>query len=174
MPVVAARNEITRAALAIPEVTHLAWIDDDMVFTPDALMRLMGHQRLIIGGLCHSRRQPYMPTLIQGLPLGQQSDLPLSYQYDYPEGLVEVEATGAAFLVVARQVFDAIAKSGEAPWDQAGYGEDVSFCRRARAAGFNIWVDTTVKIGHVAEVVVDDAFARRNRAVLMNPWRPST
>jgi hypothetical protein len=41
------------------------------------------------------------------------------------------------------------------------YGEDFLFCQEAKAAGCQIFVDTSVKIGHIAEVVVtEDSFNR--------------
>jgi hypothetical protein len=35
-----ARNIITARAMTIREITHLMWIDDDAVFSPDAIKRL--------------------------------------------------------------------------------------------------------------------------------------
>jgi SAM-dependent methyltransferase len=48
----------------------------------------------------------------------------------------------------------------------------VSFCRRAREIGYRIRVDTGAEIGHVAEVVVTDDYARRNRDFYAAPWIP--
>jgi GT2 family glycosyltransferase len=35
-----------------------------------------------------------------------------------------------------------------------GYGEDLSFCIRARGCGFDIWVDPKLQIGHKASTIV--------------------
>ena len=163
-----ARNAMTSVALAYKEVTHLMFIDDDMTFDRDAVRRLLTHDLPIVGGLCHNRRPPYPPILIHDSPRG------FEFQYDYPEGLVEVDATGAAFLLVKREVFEAIRAEfpDEEPWRPKGVSEDVSFCRRAREAGFKVFVDTTIKIGHVGEVVVDEGFAARNRTFKAQPWFP--
>src|SRR5574341_488017 len=54
-PVEIARNVLTGAVLfEVPDATHLLWIDDDMVFEPDALDRLLAHDLPIVGGLCHN------------------------------------------------------------------------------------------------------------------------
>lgn len=163
-----ARNSITQAAMSLPEITHLMWIDDDMVFGRDAFRRLLAHDLPIVGGLCHNRRHPYMPILMHATQRGA------AFQYDYPEGLVEVDATGAAFLLVKREVYEKIRAEfpNESPWDRVGAGEDVDFCNRARACGYKIMVDTTVKIGHVGEVVVDEKFAQRNREFRSAAWYP--
>lgn len=169
-----ARNQITEQVLAIPGVTHFLWIDDDMTFPPDAAKRLLAHDLPIVGGLCHNRRHPFMPILMHMTERG------FAYQYDYPEGLVEVAATGAAFLLVKREVLAEISEKcnkakGEAPWMPMGLGlgEDVSFCLRAAQLGYKIKVDTTLKIGHIGESVIDEAFARRNRMFKGRPWYPT-
>lgn len=163
-----ARNMITEVAVNRPEVTHLMWIDDDMTFEPDAVSRLLDHDLPIVGGLCHNRRHPYMPILVH-LDGGR-----FSFQYDYPEGLVEVDATGGAFLLMKKEVITKIhERYPEGPWSIIDVGEDVSFCKRATSVGYKILVDTTVKIGHLAEVVVDEEFAQRNRNFRANPWYPA-
>lgn len=166
-PVEAARNILTEGALKdIPGLTHLLFIDDDMIFEPGAFDRLLAHDLPIVGGLCHNRRPPYMPILMRSCGDGY------AFMYDYDRevdsrGLVEVDATGCAFLLVKREVFE---KIGEKPFTQEGYGEDVAFCRKAKAAGYTIHVDPTVEIGHVGEVVVNSDFARRNRDFVVFPW----
>ena len=158
---------ITSSVSSIDAITHLLWIDDDMTFAPDAARRLLAHDLPIVGGLCFGRRMPFPPTLIHITQRG------FSFQYEYPEGLVEPDATGAAFLLVKKEVFYKIhEKFKEGPWTPIGVGEDVSFCRRARDVGYKIHVDTTVKIGHIAESVVDEDFAKRNRTFQVNPWYP--
>jgi GT2 family glycosyltransferase len=172
-----ARNELTAGVLFDPacaDVTHLLWIDDDMVFAPDALRRLLAHDLSIVGGLCHGRRAPhYAPILLHRQPGGMMG---YAYQHDYPLGLVEVDATGGAFLLVKREVFETIEERfkapGEGPWSDRGHGEDTSFCERAKECGYKVFVDTTLEIGHIAEVVVDSAFSKRNRVSEFNPWYP--
>lgn len=175
--VVQARNDIAANILFNPiykDVTHLLWIDDDMVFAPDALKRLLAHDLPIVGGLCHGRRPPhYAPILCHKQPGGLMG---YSYQHDYPLGLVEVDATGAAFILVKREVFETIEEAfptpGEGPFTDKGHGEDISFCERAKECGYKIFVDTTLEIGHIGEVVIDSAFARKNRLAKFNPWYP--
>ena len=174
-----ARNELVRDALAFedPElgkVTHLLWIDDDMIFRSDAVPKLIAHDLPIVGGLCFNRHHPYNPVLLYDPPKGcEDAGFLFRYEWPQPPGLLEVDATGAAFLLTKREVFEKIAenlKPDEGPFTQGGWGEDVSFCRRARAAGYKVMVDTSIEIGHVGEVVVAEAFATRNRQGKLNPW----
>jgi len=167
MPIVLARQALTASALAtVPNLTHILWVDDDMCFQPDAIWRLLNHDLPIVGGLCHNRRPPsYQPILLKKFSEERRKDRGAEYGfiYDYPKGsLLPVDATGAAFLLVKREVFDHM--DGQEWWTPRGnVWEDISFCERARDAGFPAYVDTSLDIGHVGECMVDSAFAVRNR-----------
>lgn len=159
-----ARRFMTLRALAVPEVTHTMWVDADMTFAPDAVRRLLAHDLPIVGGLCFERRPPYAPTLWRD---GAQLR-------DYSDGLVEVDSTGGAFLLVKREVYEHIGEEFEATgwWlSSATHGlpgerraGDECFLARAKMCGYKVFVDTTVKTGHVASVVVDEDFYKMWRA----------
>lgn len=67
--------------------------------------------------------------------------------YDKYAGAMEVDAVGAGCLLVHRDVFQAIGTKG---WFDCipGYGEDISFCIRARKAGYKILCDTELQLSH--------------------------
>lgn len=158
-----ARRDLTVQALAQERVTHILWADADMTFEASALANLLDHELPIVGALCFERRPPYNPTIVVG-------DRVLG---DYPrDSLVRVDYTGGGFLLTAREVYDAIEKRyGSRSWWQSrvvdGLGNteagDASFLWRAKRCGFETCVDTAVKTGHVAKVVVDEAFVDRWR-----------
>ncbi len=177
MDVVTARRLLTDKALSTPSVTHLMWIDDDMSFAPDALERLLSWDLPIVGGLCHNRRDPYHPILGKHMdPAWGNGDGVVGFLYDHPpDARVEVDATGGAFLLVKRVVFEAITeKFGYGKWwapidDQS---EDFSFCERARAAGFKVHVDTGLEVGHLAEVMITSKTGAKLRERQWNKWNP--
>lgn len=173
-----ARQVMTKGALEAPDVTHLLWIDADMTFPPEALKRLIDHDLPFVGGLCFNRRPPYQPILCRYHPasreLGAQR---YGFCYHYPpDALFEVDATGGAFILVKRGVFETIAKNeGKVWWEPTeGLSEDFSFCLRAKRAGYKIFVDTGLKIGHIAKIVIDEDFAKKNRPYEWEPWNPET
>ena len=166
--VAAARNAIVRRALA----TDCDWvlqIDDDMQFPPDVLPALLAHaepvERPIVGALCVKvhRNGDVEPTLYR---LATERHTHLRVVRDWQRGqLVQVDATGAACLLVHRRVFEAIEEPWFGPAVLAGeeLGEDVSFCLSARQAGFPIFVASSVDVGHVKPRVfgVGDYFRQR-------------
>jgi GT2 family glycosyltransferase len=181
-PVDVARNEITRSILddsQFDDVTHLMWIDDDMSFGPDAFRRLFAHKVPIAGGLCFSRQPPHKPVIARFYDRSWGFDADAyGFLWDYPsDTLIDVDATGGAFLLVERQVFEEIRRregAGTAQWwtPHDGLSEDFAFCRRAAEAGFRVRVDTGCKIGHVGEVIIDEDFSRRNRQFEPQRWHP--
>lgn len=143
----------------------LLFIDDDMVFDANAIGSLIQtreeHDLDMLGALCFRRSPPHQPTLFM-------RENPTSGAYNFLErwdsDVIEVDATGMAFVVIHKRVFEKIAgttmPSHEARaqiglpnffrWEGT-YGEDLRFCQMAREAGARIWVDTRIEIGHVAE-----------------------
>ncbi|GJQ50842.1 MAG: hypothetical protein HKUEN01_32280 [Candidatus Kuenenia stuttgartiensis] len=154
-----ARNKMIEQLLAEPEITHMLFLDDDMQPSPDALEKLLQADKDIIGGLCFTRRLPPEPTIYQEI---MEGDKPLyRNMYNYPKDtVVKVDATGGAFLLVKRAVFEKL----KPPYfffeeSAAGYGEDIAFCRKAIQEGFEVHVHTGAKVGHIGEFTYDeDAF----------------
>lgn len=146
----------------------LLFIDDDMVWQPDAIGRLIAARNEIdadiIGALCFRRSPPHQPTLYM-------REEPTAGMYNYLEkwddDIVEVDATGMAFALIHKRVFEAIAGTPMPSMEerralglpqffrwQGTLGEDLRFCQDAKAAGCRIFVDTRIEIGHIAEIEV--------------------
>jgi len=67
------------------------------------------------------------------------------------EGLVEIHAAGSAGMLVRERVLAALDDPWFAPGPGAeGLNEDLEFCRKVRAAGFQIWCDPGALLGHIA------------------------
>lgn len=174
--IAAARNEMVQRFLSMPtEPEWLLMVDSDMVFAPSALDKLLEaadpKTAPIIGGLCFGggRSGKVFPTLYRLRQTTGPNDSPIEIIEDYPADTVcKVDATGAAFLLMHR---DALVKIGEAfkgeqPWfcestvyKGVTFGEDWAFCMRAKSLGYDIFVHTGVRIGHVKPHILDqDAF----------------
>lgn len=162
--VASARNAIVRTFLDKTSADWLWMLDADMVFTPDTLDQLLAVvdpvNAPIVGALCFGGGYTgsVFPTLYvydeqQGL--GTLSDYPANE-------LIEVDATGAACLMIHRRVLMKLAEVhakpqwfAESVWDGKEIGEDITFCIRARTAGFPVQVYTGLEVGHVKPAVLD-------------------
>lgn len=166
---VAARNTIA-ARVVSSDVDWLLWVDTDMGFEPESLYRLLVAadpvERPVVGGLCFVQRQYAfdgmngfrtrpLPTIFDwreddsGVP--QFASVPL-----YPvNALVRSAATGSAFVLIHRSVFERIAEVHGPTWydrtpgaDGKLLGEDISFCVRAATVGVPMHVHTGVRTSH--------------------------
>jgi hypothetical protein len=156
----------------------LWWVDTDMGWEPDALERLMAIadpvQRPVVGGLCfglrhqmddglHGRYYTSFPTVYD---IGETEDrVGFQPRYGYkPNTVQQVAATGSAFLLVHRSVFEKVrAAYGDHWYDNIPHpkaewplGEDVSFCLRCTTLDIPIFIDTAVKTNHHKEFYVDE------------------
>ena len=141
------RNYITVKALNNGS-DYLLFSDDDMTFPPDTLDRLLEHQKEIIGVLSYSRKLPLQPTV-------QLLDGSVLKYGEAPDKLFEVKAVGGGVLLIKMKVFTKI----EQPFfniksHPSGFtlvGEDSWFCEKARDAGFKVYCEPSLSVGHLGE-----------------------
>jgi hypothetical protein len=132
--------------------THVLFIDSDMRFPQDMIERLLQHDLDIVATNCARRRMPTGPTAQLYKENGERE---LVYTMPESTGLQEVGSVGMGVMLIKANVFAKLAEPWfETPWrhDKRGYiGEDVFFCKKAREAGFKIWIDHDVskEIGHI-------------------------
>ena len=155
------RNDL--GSLAVKEKTdYVLWIDSDMVFPSDLLTDLMAdlqEGRDIVAAVCHMRRPPFRPVLYKKLRQGLTPDDNEWENYDdYPrDAPFKVEACGFGCVLMKTSVMETIInKYNDLFAPLPGFGEDLSFCIRARACGFDIWCDPKVQVGHKATTIVTD------------------
>lgn len=129
----------------------LLMIDDDMVFAPDLIDRLLAHDVDIVGALCLQRAEPYLPFCFDSDDDGILEPLDLR-TYPLDGGLAEVAAVGTGAMLIRSSVFHRIPQ----PWFTIteDSGEDILFCRAARAHGVPIHVDLSTPVGHMTTAAV--------------------
>lgn len=176
MGVAAARNEITHHFLTQSSAEWLFMVDSDMGFTADTVDRLIDSAIRngvgILGALCFSQKidpdltqnemyavryriQPTVYRYVELKDTGERGFQSLTkYKRDQYQ---EVAATGAACLLIHRDAAVAVGPEPFMPITDATaggngtprtFGEDLSFCVRAQAAGLTIGVDTSIKTTH--------------------------
>jgi GT2 family glycosyltransferase len=150
-----ARNEFVKKAID-EKYSHVLFIDSDMVFNADALNVLLYHDKDIVSGSIFSRVAPYKPCSYSKLRLGEGNEIIAEHVKIIEDGLQEVEGVGTAFLLIKTEVFKAVMDKYKCyPFQPIlGYGEDLSFCLRARACGYKMFIDNDLTIGHIGKVVV--------------------
>ena len=167
-----ARNGIVAGLKALPaeqQVDAILWIDADMRFPPDGLIRLLQHRVPIVGANYRSRKPPFHPLGLHfdpAEPFGKYIPVP----EDGPSaGLDDKMALlGFGFILTRMRVFEHA--QWQRPWfvrtwnpqaaredNPSGFTtEDCVFCTMARATGFKICcdLDLTEQVSHIGQMQV--------------------
>jgi len=131
------RTQLTKKVLE-SLFSHILFIDSDMRFPEDTVMRLLAHGKEIVGANCKQRQADLTTTGIDS---------------EGKTGLEEVEKIGFGVTLIDTRVFTKIAEPWFAtPFDGEQFvGEDIFFCHKAKEAGLQIFVDHDLskEVGHV-------------------------
>ena len=134
------------------------WIlGDDHAFSPDLLLRLLGHNVDVVVPVTPCKTPPWMPCVMHGPADGEQVWHENMMLYDWDElsgeGLLAFpkgDFIGQAGMLVRKPVLDKIGY----PWFKAGQldagrlQEDMTFCREIQQLGYTVWVDQEVILDH--------------------------
>lgn len=169
-----ARNDNIRDFLKGPCEWFLQ-IDTDMEFDMEAPDRLVDAAveagAKVAGALCFGYNKDQAEVFV-GIWMWNEEKKEYERQDDYPEGeRFYVDATGAAFLLVHRDILEAI----DYPWHQdhifhpdtgQAMGHDISFCHKIRTVtGEPVLYCADIPIGHVKEfTVTEDTYRAYRRA----------
>ena len=148
-----ARERITETALSLG-ADYLFMIDDDMIEPTDLFENLFRHDVDIVAPLAFTRYPPHKPVLYE-LKTGYDAVEKKEYYINYPvmnypkNTLVQCDAVGFGAVLIKVGVFRDIPKS----WfmNTSPAGEDIHFCWKAGKHGKKIFMDTSVKLGHLSD-----------------------
>lgn len=147
-----ARNQMAEVVID-QGADWLLFIDPDMQFPPNSLLRLL-HHGVDIVGVDYRRRGP---------PYNKLGDFNAETMPQADHGLIERNYLGLGLFLVRKTVFDILPK----PWFSRVYEvndknrhtmmtEDLWFGYHARKAGFKIWcdIDLTREVLHIGSQAV--------------------
>ena len=126
--------------------THLLFIDSDMLFPPTALKTLLSRDKDIIGVEYHKRQFPLQTVTAYDPKVEKSETEPF-----------RVGVAGTGLMLIKTAVFKNPKMNKN--WFSFGrnaegknvIGEDGWFCNTAKEAGYNVWVDPTIKVLHLGE-----------------------
>lgn len=144
---------------------YIMWIDSDQVFNPQQFERVLSHDKDIMCGLYLMQNGRQFTAVEKWDDDYYRKNG--TFQFMQPEDIkdkkeiLEVEYSGMGFMLVKKGVYEKLAYPYFSPitYDFGNdvkefMSEDVSFCRRAKKAGFKIYVDPQVVVGHEKKVVL--------------------
>lgn len=149
------QNVLARRFLA-GDADYFWLTNDDQVYMPDCLARLLGRDVDICCPVCIQRNAPFTPLLYDRDDESEPNGLRPLWLNRMVRGLYKIVAAGGGGMLVKRKVMEAI----KDPWWEVKtvtppdgrppnqMSEDIDFARKARAAGFSLWADTECIVGH--------------------------
>jgi GT2 family glycosyltransferase len=142
------------------------FIDSDINFEAEDIFRLMAWnsdpKKGIVAGIPVARKKG--KVYISTLDTDEEDNIFMNYM-----GLVKAKRVATAFMLIRREVFEKL-KDAHPEWlyhdekkvgdeiiaffdfalkDGQYVGEDFLFCDRARELGYEVWIDPTIKLGHM-------------------------
>lgn len=153
-----ARNAIVKAGLQY-SADYILMIDDDHIIDigqsqtatnaydlPVTLAnRLKENPKIgIVGALYYQRGGDCYPVIMSEGPDGTPYFL---HNCEVSGRMQQVAVTGGGCMMLRASIFDKI----DAPWfaPEHEFGTDIQICKQARTAGFEIWCDTSLEVGHL-------------------------
>lgn len=160
-----ARNAIVEAALQVGS-DYLLMLDDDMVIDYehhagpngryDFLRKLIAHDKPIVGALYYQRGGHARPVVMKQ---GSDGGYYFLRDEEITGELQEVAVQGGGCILIKTEVFNKV----PSPWFQPenDYGTDIQICKAAKEAGFTVWCDTSIDLGHIR--VEPEVITKANR-----------
>jgi GT2 family glycosyltransferase len=140
---------------------YILWLDSDMVFPSDLLidmMKSMDEGKDFVTGIYYKRKPPFNPVIYKTIRLGMTEDERVTEEYDdYPDTPFQIDACGFGVVLHKIEIAKKMLEGGGAFQPLPGYGEDISFCIRAKRLGYELWADPKLQCGHIAKTLSDRA-----------------
>ncbi len=137
---------VTFAKRIEPKLTHILFVDYDVMPRHNTLKKLLEHDKDIISGV-----YPTIQKFKVSWCLSREKPFKLMDMNDLPNNPFKAHVVCNGMMLVKMEVFEKL----EWPYWRTEYdinclktGADVYFCEKAAAAGYDLWVDPKLKCGH--------------------------
>lgn len=154
-----ARDEVIDTFLE-SDCKVLFWIDSDMVWEPGQFIRLLVFSQMFDVICAAYPAKIETPTFYMNWDKGPPNEY----------GLLEIKGLGLGFTVMRREVVEALVAKAPKIVDQVSNrtiasvfrvdrindyrrGEDMAFFQDIRDAGYKVWLDPSIDLGHVGSRV---------------------
>lgn len=166
------------------DCTELLFIDSDVLAKPEDILRLMaqsGDKDITAGSY---PRRAKDRKFFMDLYFDEKDEL------EFDGALMRIQRVGTGFMLIRRNVIEHIAEKSQKYLGQDGtgqvanvfeftmldgkfVGEDYSFCDKARAEGFKVWLDVEISLPHVGQEEFTNDFKNEVLVPLLDDIRRS-
>lgn len=148
----------------------LLQLDTDITFEPDIAVRMLNkmnkHNIDVLVGIYPYKGTIHAPVLYGYNPKTKKRFIVGDWAKDFD--LIQVHSAGAGCLMVRKEVFDKIKKTGESPFAiKEAYSEDNSFFERLHKLGIKAYFSPSITVNHLIyrELSIEKDFPQSVRKV---------
>ena len=161
---------ITQAIVTIPDLTHILFVDTDVIpLIPNGVQLLLSDNKDIVSGIYFSSLMTGVAAW-KGVPnqdpntKEQMPIVELPIAIDNVPYLQEVDKSGFGFTLIKKEVFSFLEEKKEPrPWfyylidgsDRKMQSEDFYFLDKCKKYGIKPWVDLRVQCGHIKTMIIN-------------------
>jgi len=129
------------------DCTHLLFWDSDTIADQSSVKKLAEDCKDVVSGVIYKKGGDHEPAFGFWDEASRTYRTPMPFPYNE---LIPVDIAGTGFLLIRREVFEKV----EYPWfkcyEKGQAGEDLYFCVKCKEKGIQVWVDSSVHLGHIA------------------------
>lgn len=155
-----ARNMLAREAIE-SGADRVLWIDSDMVFQDDLMLRLgedLDAGWDMVCGIYFKRELPVTPVIYKRVEMANGVEPYLDYPRD---SVFPVAGCGFGAVMMTAELLTRADSFKTGPFTPLPHlSEDLSFCKRATDTGARIACDSRIKVGHVGVIAYSEAMYR--------------
>ena len=159
------RNHIVKSFLA-SDATDLIFVDNDLSFEGDAMLKLMLKPCQVIGAA-----YPYRSQDKEGFPIAAHVHENRQFAGNKELGIIDCKFVPTGLMRINRSVFETLQKNYpdhvddkgellffrtglmfEKEGDKRWFGEDVYFCEIVKRSGIVCWCDPTIGCIHIGQL----------------------
>lgn len=151
------RNLIAKYSIDL-EYDYVLCIDSDIILPNDALVKLLNAKKDIISGVYTQRKHDvHIVEVYEHRENGAVLNIPYENMMKKTLGPFRVAGFGFGCVLVDAKVFRALSwpwfEYRDAETFRDTVSEDITFCMKAEAHGFELWCDPSIKCPHIGDTV---------------------
>ena len=144
--------------------SHLMWLDNDIIFSPEQFQTLLNYNQDVVSGIYMMSDNIHFAIVKDWNEEYFQKHGTFQFlsekDISNKKGLMEVDYVGMGFMLIKYGVFESL----KYPWFRPLFhnigkcadfsSEDVSFCLMAKEKGHKIYIDPELRVGHEKKIVL--------------------
>lgn len=169
MTTLVARNKLSNFFIENNEFTHLLFIDSDISWDPNDIIKLLKHDKDIVGGI-YPKKKYNFANYEKSQNINNIFEYPLhildkTLKFETNDNLSEVLHAPTGFLCIKKNVFEVIKKDINTYYDDEEsksfynffycdivnnnyLSEDYNFCHICRKNNIKIYIDFSINLNH--------------------------